>query len=94
VIGPGLPQVNEVNNAIRLQMDQQQLPGFDFAYAFPGLQKVLQAAGRCVRTDTDQGEILLIDDRFDAYGQQGWLPVHWTVNSGPLQGWLGSITAL
>ena len=91
VIGPGLPQVNEVNNAIRLQMDQQQLPGFDFAYAFPGLQKVLQAAGRCVRTDTDQGEILLIDDRFDAYGQQGWLPVHWTVHSGPLQRWPGSI---
>jgi DNA excision repair protein ERCC-2 len=87
IVGPGLPQVNEVNNAVRDQMNQQNLPGFDFAYAFPGLQKVLQAAGRCVRTETDFGRILLIDDRFEEYWRNQWLPNYWTINSGPLAHW-------
>ncbi|MDX1341454.1 MAG: helicase C-terminal domain-containing protein [Reinekea sp.] len=88
IVGPGLPQVNDVNNAIRQLMDSQQHPGFDFAYLFPGLQKVLQAAGRCVRTETDQGQILLIDDRFVDYYKRQWLPSFWSVRIGPLAQWL------
>jgi DNA excision repair protein ERCC-2 len=44
----------------------------------------LQAAGRCVRTESDQGRILLIDDRFVGYQQQGWLPDHWTLSVASL----------
>ena len=88
IVGPGLPQVNDVNNAIRQLMDSQQQPGFDFAYLFPWLQKVLQAAGRCVRTETDQGQILLIDDRFVDYYKRQWLPSFWSVRIGPLAQWL------
>ncbi|HET8903341.1 MAG TPA: helicase C-terminal domain-containing protein, partial [Saccharospirillum sp.] len=54
-------------------------PGFDFAYRYPGLHKVLQAAGRCVRNETDQGDIWLVDDRFAEYYRNGWLPPHWQV---------------
>ncbi|MCH8531429.1 MAG: ATP-dependent DNA helicase [Saccharospirillum sp.] len=79
VIGPGLPQLNPVNERIRNVMQQAGLDGFDFAYRFPGLHKVLQAAGRCVRTDTDIGQIWLVDDRFRGYFQAGWLPTHWQV---------------
>jgi DNA excision repair protein ERCC-2 len=84
VIGPGLPQVNDVNVAMRERLEKQNLPGFDFAFTFPGLHKVLQAAGRCVRTETDRGRILLIDDRFVGYQQKGWLPDHWTLNVASL----------
>ncbi len=87
IIGPGLPQMNDVNNARRLQLDQNNQPGFEFTYIFPGLQKVLQAAGRCIRTETDVGEILLIDDRFEGYFQNGWLPAQWTITIGALKYW-------
>jgi DNA excision repair protein ERCC-2 len=79
VVGPGLPQVNEINNRIRYALDRQGKSGFDFTYRFPGLHKVLQAAGRCVRTETDQGDIWLVDDRFAEYYRNGWLPPHWQV---------------
>lgn len=79
VIGPGLPQVNDLNNRIRHALDRQGQPGFDFTYRYPGLHKVLQAAGRCVRTETDQGDIWLVDDRFADYYRNGWLPPHWQV---------------
>lgn len=79
VVGPGLPQVNELNNRIRHALDRQGQPGFDFAYRYPGLHKVLQAAGRCVRTETDEGDIWLLDDRFAEYYRNGWLPPHWQV---------------
>lgn len=79
VIGPGLPQLNPVNERIRQAMQNGGLDGFDFAYRFPGLHKVLQAAGRCVRTDEDIGQIWLVDDRFSGYYRAGWLPPHWQV---------------
>lgn len=79
VVGPGLPQINPLNDRIRQALDRSGQPGFDFAYRFPGLHKVLQAAGRCVRTETDQGDIWLVDDRFAGYFRSGWLPPHWQV---------------
>ncbi len=80
VVGPGLPQVNPLNDRIRQSLDRSGQPGFDFAYRFPGLHKVLQAAGRCVRTESDFGDIWLVDDRFATYHQSGWLPPHWQVS--------------
>ena len=87
VVGPGLPQMNALNNAIKKRLDDRHGDGFQLAYVFPGLQKVLQAAGRCVRTETDRGEILLIDDRFEKYQQNGWLPAHWSIRMGKLNQW-------
>lgn len=79
VVGPGLPQVNDLNDRIRRALDADGQPGFDFAYRFPGLHKVLQAAGRCVRNESDRGDIWLLDDRFADYHANGWLPPHWTI---------------
>ena len=45
-------------------MSRRAAPGFDYAYRFPGMNKVLQAAGRVIRTPEDRGVVLLIDDRF------------------------------
>ncbi len=87
IVGPGLPQINDINNAMRTRMEASSLPGFDFVYTFPGLQKVLQAAGRCIRNETDTGQILLVDDRFTQYLQKGWLPDVWSIRSGNLCDW-------
>ncbi len=81
IIGVGLPQVNLERNLIKDYFDQPDRKGFNYAYTFPGMNKVLQAAGRLIRTETDQGTLLLIDDRFGnglyrrLYPPE-WNPVH------------------
>lgn len=64
----GLPQVNVVNEEIKARLQQMfgEENGYDYAYLYPGLQKVVQAAGRVIRTTEDQGVVYLLDDR---YGQ-------------------------
>ena len=52
--------------------------GFDFAYRYPGMNKVLQAAGRVIRTPQDRGVVLLIDDRFQAPDYRRLMPPHWS----------------
>jgi DNA excision repair protein ERCC-2 len=90
IIGPGLPQVNDINNRIKDSLSKQGLPGFDYTYMYPGLQKVLQAAGRTVRTHSDVGEIILVDDRFKKYWQQGLLPSYWQVKIRSIRDWSDS----
>ena len=53
--------------------------GYDYTYLYPGLQKVVQAAGRVIRTETDRGVVHLIDDRFARGEVKALLPVWWTV---------------
>jgi DNA excision repair protein ERCC-2 len=60
----GLPQINPVNEQIRQRMNAIFTTGYDYAYLFPGIRKVVQAAGRVIRTPSDHGIIYLIDDRF------------------------------
>ena len=55
--------------------------GYDYAYLYPGLQKVVQAAGRVIRTTADQGSVMLLDDRFNQPVVRGLLPGWWTVES-------------
>ena len=55
--------------------------GYDFAYLFPGLQKVVQAAGRVIRTTEDRGYVLLLDDRYSARSVKVLLPKWWEVCS-------------
>lgn len=64
VIGVGLPQINFENNLIKDYYEEKNGKGFAFAYSNPGINKVLQAMGRVIRTDEDVGSALLIDKRF------------------------------
>ena len=73
----GLPQMNPVNEQIRQRMQSIFGAGYDYTYLYPGLQKVVQAAGRVIRTETDHGVIYLIDDRFAQPEVQQLLPRWW-----------------
>ena len=73
----GLPQVNPVNEQLRRRMDTMLNAGYDYTYFFPGMQKVVQAAGRVIRTQSDRGIIYLIDDRFARPDVRRLLPGWW-----------------
>lgn len=75
----GLPQVNPVNEQIKQRMSAIFGAGHDYTYLFPGIQKVVQAAGRVIRTHLDQGVIYLIDDRFTRPDVLRLLPDWWKV---------------
>ena len=64
IIGTGLPQVNVEQEILRDYFDEHGGQGFDYAYQYPGMNKVMQAAGRVIRTIQDKGVIALLDDRF------------------------------
>ena len=82
----GLPQVNPVNEQLRERMEAAfgQGYGYDYAYLYPGLRKVIQAAGRVIRTRQDRGVVWLIDDRYTRPEVRDMLPSWWDVPaSGP-----------
>jgi DNA excision repair protein ERCC-2 len=76
IVGVGLPAICPERDLIRSYFDRRGA-GFDFAYRFPGINRVLQAAGRVIRTDQDRGALLLVDQRFCRAAYQGLLPEHW-----------------
>jgi DNA excision repair protein ERCC-2 len=75
----GLPQVNPVNEQMKARLDTLFGAGHDYTYLYPGLQKVVQAAGRVIRTPTDEGVVFLIDDRFRRPEVRRLLPAWWRV---------------
>lgn len=75
----GLPQVNPVNEQMKARLDRAFGAGYDYAYLYPGIQKVVQAAGRVIRTREDRGVVYLIDDRFSRPGVRQLLPAWWRV---------------
>ena len=77
IVGVGLPQVGPRQEMLRRYFDDTRGDGFDYAYRFPGFNKVLQAAGRVIRTPADRGVVLLIDDRFAAPAYRQLFPAHW-----------------
>ena len=77
IVGVGLPQVNPQQEMLRRYYDAQNGSGFDYAYRYPGMNKVLQAAGRVIRTPEDKGVVLLLDDRFAKPEYQRLFPPHW-----------------
>ena len=77
IVGVGLPQVNPRQEMLRRYYDAQNGAGFDYAYRYPGMNKVLQAAGRVIRTPEDKGVVLLLDDRFAKPDYQRLFPPHW-----------------
>jgi Rad3-related DNA helicase len=80
----GLPQVNPVNERMRKRLDElaRYGDGYNAVYLYPGLQKVVQAAGRVIRTTTDQGVLHLMDERYGSARVRGLLPGWWPVFSG------------
>lgn len=78
----GLPQFNPVNEAMRRRLAGTFGAGYDYTYLFPGIRKVVQAAGRVIRTTTDSGTVHLIDDRFARPEVLGLLPSWWRIDDG------------
>jgi DNA excision repair protein ERCC-2 len=76
----GLPQVNPVNEQLRERMQAMFGAGYDYTYLYPGMQKVVQAAGRVIRTEQDRGTVWLIDDRFARPDVLALLPQWWDVD--------------
>lgn len=64
IVGTGLPSISTENSILKTFYDERENKGYEYAYVYPGMNKVLQAAGRVIRTDEDTGVIALLDDRF------------------------------
>ena len=77
VVGTGMPRASEEREVIRNFFDAEEGHGFAYAYTYPGLSKVLQAAGRLMRTEHDHGTVLLLDNRFLENELRESLPREW-----------------
>lgn len=75
----GLPQVNPVNEQFKQRLGRQFGAGFDYVYLYPGVRKVIQAAGRVIRGDQDRGVLVLIDQRFAEPHVQQMFPSWWQI---------------
>ncbi|WP_066896280.1 ATP-dependent DNA helicase [Clostridium nigeriense] len=74
IVGVGFPKISNEGDIIK---DYYEDKGFDYAYIYPGINKIMQAAGRVIRTETDKGRILLIDDRYYTLKYKSLLPKEW-----------------
>ena len=77
IVGTGLPQISNEREILKQYYDKQGVFGFDYAFRYPGINKVLQAAGRVIRTQEDQGIIVLLDDRFLQSDYDALYPREW-----------------
>ena len=77
IVGTGLPQVCNEREILRQYFDRQDTNGFDYAYLYPGINKVMQAAGRVIRTEHDRGVIALLDERFLGRKYREIFPREW-----------------
>ena len=77
IVGTGLPQVCTDREIVRRYFEEHGMAGFDYAYLYPGMNKVLQSAGRVIRTERDRGLILLLDDRFQQRQYRETFPREW-----------------
>ena len=78
VVGVGLPGISNENNIIKEYYDIKSECGYDYAYTYPGMNQVLQAAGRVIRRDSDCGIVVLIDDRYADPKYQALFPPQWS----------------
>lgn len=77
VVGVGLPQLSYENDIIRDYFERSGKNGYDYAYVYPGINKVLQAGGRLIRSESDRGTLVLVDDRFRNRQYHALLPEEW-----------------
>jgi len=94
IVGVGLPQVNLFQETLRTYYERTFGDGFLYAYMLPGMQKVAQAVGRVIRTETDRGVALLLDDRYRQGAYRRLCPEHWGIRRGDAEKelrrfWLG-----
>ena len=85
IVGVGLPQICAEREALRAHFDEKLGEGFNYAYVYPGICKVLQSAGRVIRTEDDSGVALLLDDRFFREPYSELTPRHWHVGDASLK---------
>lgn len=78
VVGTGLPQICNEREILKQYYDKRGEDGFAYAYQYPGMNKVMQAAGRVIRTDEDRGVILLLDERFCQWQYRSIFPREWS----------------
>lgn len=81
VVGTGVPQISFFNNALREVYEERFHSGYAYAYLYPGLSKVYQAAGRVIRSEEDRGCVLLIDSRWSDADHSRLLPPHWNIET-------------
>jgi DNA excision repair protein ERCC-2 len=79
IIGVGLPGICVERELIRSYFERNGKNGFEFAYQYPGINRVLQAAGRVIRSGRDRGVVLLIDQRYEQQRYRNLLPLHWDI---------------
>lgn len=77
IVGVGLPQMNPETELIKEYFDETKQAGFAYAYQLPGMNKVLQAAGRVIRDERDSGVVVLLDQRFNSPRYRQLFPQHW-----------------
>lgn len=77
IVGVGLPQLCIENNLLKEYFEKKEINGFDYAYTYPGFNKVVQAAGRVIRSETDYGVVVLIDRRYGQRTYQNIMPESW-----------------
>ncbi len=77
IVGTGLPQVCLERELLKNYFDARGQNGFDYAYVYPGMNKVQQSAGRVIRTEEDRGVILLLDERFREARYRNTFPREW-----------------
>jgi DNA excision repair protein ERCC-2 len=81
IVGVGLPGICPERDQIRAYFDAQNGRGFAYAYQYPGINRVLQAAGRVIRSEYDRGAVLLIDQRYARSEYASLLPPHWRISN-------------
>jgi Rad3-related DNA helicase len=90
IVGTGLPMVCNERELFRGYFDEKNGKGFDYAYLYQGMNKVMQSGGRVIRTKEDKGAILLLDERFAQKQYNGLFPREWfpnvTVNQDTMRG--------
>ena len=77
IVGTGLPQVCNEREILKQYFSEEGEDGFDYAYRYPGMNKVLQAAGRVIRTAEDVGVVALLDERFLTRSYLKLFPREW-----------------
>lgn len=77
VVGVGLPGLSSERNILREYYDEEGMSGYDYAYTYPGMNRVLQAVGRVIRREDDRGVAVLIDDRWQEDRFRRLFPTHW-----------------
>lgn len=92
VVGVGIPQISNEREALREYYDDRSGSGTEYAYIYPGMNRVMQAAGRVIRSEQDRGVIVLIDERFSERAYRKIFPEHW--RSLRYAGDVGALSAL